>query len=179
MWKCTEWRIQNRNLKSESESLPITTPGAGGTNETDTPHKYQDSTMGCLVSVDVPTMHIVHVQYIQAVGAPQNHHAFVKPGLLDHGADAVGMSRRCTSFTARCTPSKDNCSRPAHFVRFGSRAAPAEMISSEFFNCVCVFYVLSATANSTPFRGRGSHRLLPFRGIAQRRSVLEACQSVE
>ena len=79
-------------------------------------------------------MNIVHVQYIQAVGSPQNHHAFVKPD-LDHGADAVGMSRRCTSFTARCTPSKDNCSRPAHFVRFGNRAAPAEMISSEFYNC--------------------------------------------
>ena len=34
------------------------------------------------------TMHIVHLQYIQAVGGPQNHHAFVKPDLLHHGADA-------------------------------------------------------------------------------------------
>ena len=41
------------------------------------------------------TVHIVHVQYIQAVGGPQNHHALVKPDLLVHGADAVGMSRRC------------------------------------------------------------------------------------
>ena len=177
MWKCTEWRIPNRNLKSESESLPITTPGSGGTNETDTPHKYQDGTMGCLVSVDVQCTLYMYNTYRRWAVRRTIMRSWSQTLIMEQtpwewaGAVQVlqrGAHHRGTIVHAQLTSSPSETGQ--HSRKW---SAPSSTTAS-----ACSMYWAQRLIPRHSVGG-GSHWLLPFRGIAQRRSVLETCQSVE